>query len=116
MFMWETLLWGIIGITIGYIGDKIWWDNIVSLRRWEKENKLFNYLEHYHWGVFSVLLSDSSRVGLMLLGYGAFTLYKEARQGHPFSFGSGHFLKSLIIGVVFAIAGLALGPFNMLNL
>lgn len=113
--MFVEIILFVIGAFIGFIFDTWWW-NI----DFKKAEKGFEAHEHYHVGmellIIGIMVSFfSEAVSFLLGGLGFAFIMAEWRQvveirktekkrevipGHPFAYGSRHFLTSTIIGVV----------------
>jgi hypothetical protein len=100
----------LLGMLLGLVLDRVWWE--WGLSKYESGVK---ELEHYHWGLLAWFLSyfTPHLVSEFLWGLGAALILAEWgqigewgdgewRRGHPFAYGSNHFVASTVIGVVLA--------------
>jgi len=100
----------LLGMLLGLVLDRVWWE--ARLSKYESGVK---ELEHYHWGLLAWFLSyfTPRLVSEFLWGLGAALVLAEWgqtgewvgdrwRKGHPFAYGSDHFVASTMIGVVLA--------------
>ncbi|MCS7118267.1 MAG: hypothetical protein NZ957_05740 [Thaumarchaeota archaeon] len=98
----------VLGIFMGLLLDRVWWES-----GFNKYEKGVEFMEHYHWGLLSILIAFflpmiafDFMVGLglsMILAEWAQTGYWKNgnwRRGHPFAYGSSHFVLSTLIGAV----------------
>lgn len=106
----------LLGLLLGLLLDRVWWES--GLNKYEAGISVF---EHYHWGLLAWFLSYFA-YGLvpdLLRGLGAALVLAEWGQtgewvgdkwcrGHPFAYGSNHFVPSTVIGAV--LAALVLWP------
>jgi hypothetical protein len=106
----------LLGLFLGLLLDRVWWE--LELNKYEAGISVF---EHYHWGLLAWFLSyfTDGIVMDLLRGLGAALVLAEWgqtgewvngtwRKGHPFAYGSNHFVPSTVIGVV--LAALVLWP------
>ncbi|MEM3193409.1 MAG: hypothetical protein QXH97_00300 [Candidatus Bathyarchaeia archaeon] len=91
----------------GLVLDRVWWES--GLNKYEKGIAV---LEHYHWGLIAWILAYVVNVNIsfFLWGVGLALVMAEWAQtgewkdsvwsrGHPFAYGSDHFLFSTVIGL-----------------
>ena len=97
-----------IGLIIAFILDAIWrkyfwgtFEVFLLKTRLDKYSELYflAMLEHYHWGLLSIILYLLFNNDV-LLGVGTGLVITEALQSKPFAIGSGLFLESTIIGLI----------------
>jgi len=109
----DLILFFCIGAIFAIIIDTIWWK--VNYKRIEKGVEV---LEHYHMGLALLIIGILASiyyipVSAMLIGMGLFFVVGEWHQsveiknkkvvpGHPFAYGSAHFKKSSVIGIILA--------------
>jgi hypothetical protein len=96
----------------GFVIDRIWWESGA-----DKYDKNIEELEHYHWGLLAWIVAYVTPllVSEILWGLGLALIIAEWaqigewedsmcwRRGHPFAYGTEHFVSSTIIGVVLTI-------------
>jgi hypothetical protein len=92
-----------LGVILSIILSIIW------TKRLREELDIIVEIEHYHWGLVSliigVLLSDiHSDIHYFFFGLGLMLIIDESLQKHPFAYGSKHFLVSSMIGFVLFIS------------
>ena len=106
----------LLGLLLGLLLDRVWWE--AGLNKYEAGISVF---EHYHWGLLAWFLSyfTPSLASEVLWGLGAALVLAEWgqtgewaderwRRGHPFAYGSDHFVASTVVGVV--LAALVIAP------
>jgi hypothetical protein len=106
----------LLGLFLGLLLDRVWWE--ARLNKYEAGLSVF---EHYHWGLLAWFLSyfTPHLVSEVLWGLGAALILAEWgqsgvwmdgewRKGHPFAYGTKHFIPSTVIGAV--LAALVLWP------
>jgi len=92
----------IIGVILGVIVCRIWecmfW-GVASLRK-TKLTTCLKVLEHYHIGLYSLILSALlfEPISGVLLGLGLELIIEELLQHNPLAIGKDHFYTSSIIG------------------
>ena len=98
----HIFVWFLVGISIGFTFDFLWWRTGIS--KYERRIELF---EHYHWGmvllIFMKILLASSEIFLTFAGTGLALILAEITQKHPFAIKSAHPLSSSIIGAILFI-------------
>lgn len=95
--MIDILILFIVGFIFGLGIDLMWWHTNIK-----KLEKGFEALEHYHFGILSLI------IGVLIanpipLGLGLALILKESDQAHPFAYLSEHFRKSSYIGIAMFI-------------
>lgn len=92
-----------IGILLVTILGQLWLKKI----EYKKTGKI-QILEHYHFGIMlvavGVLFHEVGIVMHALIGSGFAFFYQEAKQNHLFAYGSTHFKKSTVIGILLTAA------------
>lgn len=122
----------VFGTLASFVVDTIWWLR-PSVNKYEKGGLRVH--EHYHFGlellIIAIILMKAavsytsleqalSNVAAIMVGAGFGFIMAEWRQivepkakgivlGHPFSYGSNHFIPSTIIGVI--LTGIVVGLF-----
>lgn len=87
------------GLGLALASDTAW--KITGLPAWsEQAGGLFAWLEHYHWGIISLISATySKKYRSLYQGYGITLIGTESGQTFPFAYGSPHFLESTLIGL-----------------
>ena len=83
----------ILGLIIGCLIDRIW-----KVRKHEQLDKKLNFIDHYHWGLISVLGYIFTDMEL-LLGIGTAFIIQEIYQKEMFAYGHPYFKKVTYIGI-----------------
>jgi hypothetical protein len=101
----------LLGIFVGLVLDRAWWE--LGLDKYDKNCE---ELEHYHWGLLAWIVAYATPlfVSEILWGLGLALIIAEWAQvgewrngewkrGHPFAYGSKHFVASTVIGIVLVV-------------
>jgi hypothetical protein len=106
----------LLGLLAGLVLDRAWWESGAN-----KYEHGVEELEHYHWGLICWILAYLAPLWLsyILWGLGLALIIAEWaqtgewgdgewRRGHPFAWGSRHFVTSSVVGV--GLAALLVAP------
>jgi hypothetical protein len=92
----------LIGLAVGVALDYLWRKLGIG-----KHEGRFEVFEHYHWGLLSLILMKTllnlSAFFTSFLGIGAFFIFAEIVQEHPFALKSSHQLSSTMIGAILCV-------------
>jgi len=85
----------LLGLALGAALDYPWRKTGIS-----KYERGLEALEHYHWGLVSLIVAKLFDFGAIYAGAGLYLILVELTQKHPFAIKSDHDLPSTIIGLI----------------
>jgi hypothetical protein len=97
--MIDLLAFFVVGLVLGLIIDKIWYN--INYSKYEKG---VEFLEHYHIGIILITLSVLFNF-YWVLGLGLAFILAEWTQKHYFALNSIHFKLSSFIGIGLTVLG-----------
>ncbi len=84
-----------LGLVLGAALDYPWRKTGVN-----KYERKLEALEHYHWGLVSLIVAKLFNFGAIYAGVGLYLIPVELTQKHPFAIKSNHDLPSTVIGLI----------------